>query len=308
MSRPRRHKQKFKSDLAADKALRRISMELIEQLNLSDTTVQLYKIEGLTQWEMQELSNPHNIELERKTYLITTVLPNKGHYKGMRLLRRALKESKQDELLNILEKAYEGAVDEVIVERLNLSQAAEVRHEMGANHPVQPAVSEWHDSIVNSAVFSGLDVVHRGSEIRNSRNLHESKRLSSSSSSSINSDDENATNDTISLDSPAVEQQHDQQQQRWQQQQPLPPSYVNVVLSHSGTATISVTPSSHHQHLACDHISHKSNVAQPEKEGVFVTVSTRSENSNYHNDSDIHNAKNSNNHHINHDEVVSKVI
>ena len=257
-------------------------MELIEQLNLFDTTVHLHKIEGLTQWEMEELSNPHNIELERKKYLVTSVLPSKGHYRGMRLLRRALKESKQDELLNILEKAYEGAVDEVIVERLNLSQAAEVRHEV--------AVSDWHDNIVNSAVFSDLDIVHRGSDIRNSRNLRY-PRLSNSGS--INSDDENTTNDTISLDSPAVEQQQERQQgQQQQQQQPLPSSYVNVVfpLSHGNTATISVIPSSYHS--TCDHIPQ------------FVTVNAGSKNSSNHN-ADIHNAENSNNHNTNHDRIVS---
>ena len=308
-SQPRR-KQKFKSNLAADKALRRVSMDLIEQLNLFETSAHLHRIEGVTLWEMEKLTNSHNTELERKQYLVTTVLPSKGHYRGMRLLRRALRESKQDELLNTLEKAYEIAVDEVIVERLRLSQAAEVNHETETSYPVQPEVQltirDWHDSIINSAAFSGLDLVYRGSDVRNSRNLHRSTRLSSSSSSSsTNSDDEDG-NSAISLDSPLEQQQQQWQQQQekqQQQQQPLPSSYVNVLfpLSQGTTATISVKPSSYHS--ACDHISDPfiaANVTQPEQT-VLVTVNARPENSNNHN------AENSN-HDANYDRIVSKVI
>ena len=293
MSQPRR-KQKFKSNLAADKALRRISMRLIEQLNLFETSMHLHKIGGLTLGEMEELSNCYKTELERKRYLVTAVLPRKGHYRGLRLLRRALKESKQEEILNILEKAYEGAVDEVIVERLSLSQAPEIKHETGTSHPIQLTTTEWHDNIINSAVFSGLDLMHRGSDIRNrSRNLNRSTRLRASS---LNSDDD-STN-IISLDSPLEQQQ---------QQQPLPSPYVNVVLplSQGSKATILVAPSSHH--TACDHISHKpdafnADVTQPEPT-VLVTLNARPENSNNHN----HNAENSNYHDTDYDRIVSKV-
>ena len=274
-----RSKQKFKSNLAADKALRRISMELIEQLNLFNTSVHLHKIEGLTLLEMEKLGNSHNTELERKQYLVTTVLPSKGHYKGMRLLRRALKESKQDEIVNMLDKAYEGAVDAVIAERLRLSQTPEVkRAKTGTSHPVESSIGECCDSIT-SAAFSGMDLLCRdgGGDARGerkSKNLNKSTSLDTNDSSDSDDDD---GDDIISLDSPV------------EQQQPLP-SYVDVKfqlpLSQDSRTTISVTPSPHRQRS--NHISHRSNpfkanTTQPEQ-ALSVTVNVMSENSNTDND------------------------
>ena len=104
--------EKFKSNAAADKALKKISVDLVQQLNLSDTTLHLHAMNGLTPLETEKLQNGYITELERKQYLVTTIMPSKGLYKGMRLLRRALKQSGQAEVFNSLEKAYEAAVDD----------------------------------------------------------------------------------------------------------------------------------------------------------------------------------------------------
>ena len=109
----REFKKKFKSYLAADKALRRTSTVLVEQLNLFETTLHLHEIDGLTTLEMEKLRHLQTTELEQKQYLETGVIPSKGHYRGMTLLRRALKKSKQFDLYNCLDKAYEEAVNGV---------------------------------------------------------------------------------------------------------------------------------------------------------------------------------------------------
>ena len=124
-------KEKHKSNVAADKELKRISVDLMQQLNLFDTTLHLHAMNGLTPLETEKLQNSYVTELERKQYLVTIVIPSKGLYKGMRLLRWALKQSGQDEVFNSLEKAYEAAVDEVIAEKLRLSHTPEVKHERG---------------------------------------------------------------------------------------------------------------------------------------------------------------------------------
>ena len=106
-----RSKQKIKSDSAADKALKGTLSRLVEQLNLFETTLHLQSMDALTRVEVEKLSNSFITESERKQYLLTTVMPSKGYYRGMRLLRRALKQSNQFELVNALEKAYEDVVD-----------------------------------------------------------------------------------------------------------------------------------------------------------------------------------------------------
>ena len=116
-----KEKFKFKSNVAAGKALRKISAELVEQLNLLETTIHLHKINGLTPLELEKLSNFYTTSLERKQYLVTTIIPSKGHYEGMRLLRRALKRSEQNEILKILEKAYEDAVDTIIADKFEIT-------------------------------------------------------------------------------------------------------------------------------------------------------------------------------------------
>ena len=56
INRPKREsKKKFQSNPAADKALRRTSMVLVEQLNLFETTLHSHKINGLTPLEMEKL-------------------------------------------------------------------------------------------------------------------------------------------------------------------------------------------------------------------------------------------------------------
>ncbi|XP_065900271.1 uncharacterized protein [Dysidea avara] len=105
-------KQKFISDVAADKALKQISpMDMLEQLNLFETIVQLYSIDGLTPLENEELQNNYVPELHRKSLLLTSIIPGKGHYKGMQMLRRSLKKTGQRAILSKLDKAYEKAVD-----------------------------------------------------------------------------------------------------------------------------------------------------------------------------------------------------
>ena len=105
-----RYKQKIKSDRAADKALRRISVHLVKELNLFETTLHLYAMDGLTPSEMERLRNHCETELEKRLYLVTTVIPSKGQYKGMKLLMRALRQTKQYEILSFLEKTYDEEV------------------------------------------------------------------------------------------------------------------------------------------------------------------------------------------------------
>ena len=185
-------RQKFKSDVAADKALKRVSLDLVRQLNLFDTTLHLHAINGLTLLEVEKLGNSHSTELERKQYLVTTVIPSKGAYRGMRLLRRALKQSQQYEILNTLEKAYEDAVDTVIAKKLGLTHAPEVKHETGHGSSVQATGSDLCDSIT-SAMFSGSDLLQRDDRGHKKSYTHLGRPTSSStgvSSSSSSSDDE----------------------------------------------------------------------------------------------------------------------
>ena len=123
-----------KSDEAADKALKEITVKLVEQLDLFNTTNHLHSMGGLTPLEMQKLQNIAITELERKQYLVTIVMPSKGHYEGMRLLSQALKQSEQDELLSILENAYENTVE---AEKRQLSQISEVKDETATSYPAQ---------------------------------------------------------------------------------------------------------------------------------------------------------------------------
>lgn len=227
--------QKFKSNRAADEALRKMSLDLVEQLNLFETTLYLHKSNGLTPLEMEKLGNCYTTELERKQYLVLTVIPSKGHYRGMRLLRRALKQSKQYKLYNSLKKAYEEAVDAVIAEKLRLPQPeSKVKHEAGASYPEETA-SDLYDSIT-------FPLFNDANSLNPRYNLNRPTSPSTSSSSSDASDD-----DIISLDPPA-------------EQQPLP-SYVDVKLEvafpQGRTTTISLSYPPHR--LRSNDISGKSN-------------------------------------------------
>lgn len=111
----------IESDLAADKALRRITrMEVLRQLRLFDTVIQLYSLEAISDLEKEILGNPYNPELQRKDYLLTNVVPRKGPYKGMQSLRQALRQSEQYEVLKILDKAYKDALDAIMANERSL--------------------------------------------------------------------------------------------------------------------------------------------------------------------------------------------
>ena len=107
-------KKKIKSEQAAGEALKKVSVLLVKQLDLFDTALHLYSMNCLTDIEVETLVNSSKSPLERKQYLVTTVLPNKGHYKGMKFLMQALKETEQSEILNLLEKEYNEAVDAIV--------------------------------------------------------------------------------------------------------------------------------------------------------------------------------------------------
>jgi len=116
-------KQKFQSDRAADKALKQISsVDILQQLDLFETVINLYSMDGLSPIELQQLRNEHVVELHRKSLLLTNIIPGKGNYTGMQLLRRVLKKTGQRLILNTLDKAYEDAVDVLIAKNLNIHQ------------------------------------------------------------------------------------------------------------------------------------------------------------------------------------------
>ena len=268
-------RQKFKSDVAADKALKRVSLDLVQQLNLFDTTLHLHTINGLTLLEAEKLGNCHSTELERKQYLVTTVLPSKGAYRGMRLLRRALKQSEQHEICNTLEKAYEDAVDAVIAKKLGLTQAPEVKTEtVSSCYPVQATGSDLCDSIT-SMMFSDTDLLQqdgRGEKRKHIR-THLGRPTSSSTgvtSGSSSSDDDN--DDAVSLDSPV------------QQQQTLP-SFVDIKfqipLSRDSKTVVAVTSLPHRQRSS--HISYQSNPYKsnfkPPRQAVSVAINVVPDNS-----------------------------
>ena len=115
LSKPLPKPQKFKSEKAADKALKEIcEPRLMEELILFDTTLHLFANDGLTSLEREKLLNSYVTELERKQYLMMTVIPSKGKYKGMRMLMRALRKSDQHKILSVLEEIYEKEVDAII--------------------------------------------------------------------------------------------------------------------------------------------------------------------------------------------------
>ena len=202
-------KQIFESnqadDQAADKALKSVSTNLIEQLNLFDTTLHLYTMDGLTSLEREKLQNIYVTELERKQYLMTIVIPGKGPYKGMTMLRRALKETGQHEILKILEQAYENAVHTNITEKSDKTEAS---------HPVQATVSECYDSHT-TAVCSASGLVCKD----DTRHLESAARSGNSSLNNVN--------DNVSLHFP-VEQSSQPQSDDVSLHFPVQPQSDNV--------------------------------------------------------------------------------
>ena len=151
--------------MAAYKALRKASVVLIEQLNLFETSLPLYAINGLTLLELQKLGHSYTTEPERKQYLVTTIIPSKGYYRGMMLLRRALKKSNQFDLHNSLKNAYDEAVNILFSEKLELPHTPESKHETGSNSSVEPVSSSVEPvcfSDITSAMFTGSSLLYRG--------------------------------------------------------------------------------------------------------------------------------------------------
>jgi len=88
-------------------------MDTLEQFNLFPTVIQLYQNDGLTLLELQKLQNNYITEIERTNLLLTSIIPSKGQYKGMQMLRIALKETEQHAILNKLDKTYKATMDEL---------------------------------------------------------------------------------------------------------------------------------------------------------------------------------------------------
>ena len=260
--------------MAAGKALRKISAELVEQLDLVETTIHLHKSNGLTPLELEKLSNFYTTSLERKQYLVTTIIPSQGHYEGMRLLRRALKRSEQNEILKILEKAYEDAVDTIIADKL------EITPQMAPQMVVNPQIGR----LINGAVKRKVKMSARAGDSIQARNpennyccdsvtsviLSESDMIytpppqedddggdSTTSTGSDSSDEDNY--DTISLDDPEEELDL-----------PLVPSSIDINVkipfSHNNTTMVSV--SSLHQCQSADQVHWPT----AEKSGTTVNV------------------------------------
>lgn len=146
-------KGKIESEEAAGKALKKISTELVQQLNLPETILHLYAMDGLTSLEREKLNNVYVTELERKHYLVMTVIPSKGNYTGMELLKQALKESEQSYLFDALEKAYKEAVDALITMRLGLM------NETGRHHFGQATVNGCGNNICDHLEYNNSEDV-----------------------------------------------------------------------------------------------------------------------------------------------------
>ena len=266
---------KFKSDRAADKALKRTSVSLVEQLDLFDTTLHLHAMNGLTALETEKLGNHHETKLERKWYLLTNIIPSKGQYKGMKMLMRALRETEQLDVLSLLEKTYNEEVDAIIAKKL------ELKHKTGENYPIQATASDCGDSIT-SAVLSDSSLLYKDSRKRR-RNLD----IPTGSNSSSSDDDDDEEDDVISLDSP-VEQQSEAQQDivvplpnppvKQQSQSESP--YVKVMLPDSGTTMVTVMSSPHRPRA--NHISHSSSPRKAKQpvQNASVIINSGPENSN----------------------------
>ena len=269
-------------DLAADKALRRIAtVEVLRQLNLFETMLQLYSMGQISELEKEVLENIYNPELQRKCYLLTHVIPSRGPFRGMQVLQQALKKSEQVELLNILDRAYEDAMDAITAEEsFSLSQDPNP----GASDPAQAAVSNRCDSISsNKTSASDPELVNTANDEDALRRESLGRPTSSSSCSQSSSDD---GCDTIQLENiSSVPQQ--------QQQQPLSPtmspssssSHIIIQVPFSQSATVSVTPMTPGHRDRSGHISYDSNPYRPNpyrpyprqlEATVSVTISTGS--------------------------------
>lgn len=240
-------KSDLASDLAADKALKRIcTIDLLRQLNLFETIMQLYSLEGLTPLEKENLDNQHNAELERKSYLLTNVIPSKGNYKGMQLLRQALKQTEQYEILRVLEKAYEDAVSAITDEDLELLQKPKVPNtSVGLGQFPTAAQTTELCASRGASIGSELDLAYLFSSENDLRKVNGFERLTSISSHS------SSDTDGLVCDSPKVHQQL---------LSPTPSHTITIQLPISpgnGISTkVSLAPL---QRERSDHICYKSN-------------------------------------------------
>lgn len=237
----------IESDLAADVALRRITtVNVLQQLNLFDTVVYLYSLGEINPFEYERLSNHYETELERKSYLLTQVMPSKGAYKGYQLLKKALKETGQYEILNSLEKAYEDAMNTINDEESKRLSNGQV------------AANDRCDSISSSIVCaSDRDSVDESLD-----------RNTSPSSQSSSDDGSDLTPHDLSVP----------QQQYHQQPPPSPMSphiIIHVPLTQS--ATVSVTPCSHRErsnHISCISNPYRPHTKCQHEQSIEVTVNS----------------------------------
>ena len=262
-------KKKYKSEQAADEALKKVSVELVKRLDLFDTNLHLYSMNALTDIETETLGNSSKPELERKRYLVTTVLPNKGHYKGMKLLMQALKKSEQSEILRLLESAYNEAVDAIIT-KIKSYQAA-------------VTASGCSDGIA-SVMFDNQNLAYKdgGGGLRTCGNLGAPNESSSNSSA-----DED---DAISLDSlleqlsqaqSDVGSPMDPPKQQESQSGSLHSYNVTIKLPHN-SGTVEITA----YRARAEHICYSSNPCKikPPKRHSLDTVVEKSNDSNSNND------------------------
>ena len=222
-------------DQAADKALKSVSANFVEQLNLFDTTLHLYAMNGLAALERERLQNIYITELERKHYLMTIIIPSKGSYKGMIMLRQALKETGQNEILDTLEKAYENAVHAIIAEK------SEIKHETEASYPVQATASGRHDGHT-TAVCSASGLVCKDSEddVRNIERAVKSNNSSSNNNEGVALVEQppQPQSDDVSLHFP-LQPQSDNFDSLLECQPHDQPESDNVVLLHSPVQPLS---------------------------------------------------------------------
>ena len=250
-------------DLAADRALRRIAtVEVLRQLNLFETILHLYSMGQITDLEKEILENNYNPELQRKYYLLTNVIPSRGRFKGMQLLQQALKQSEQYELLNILDKAYEDAVDAINASEGSFSLTQDPANP-GASDPAQAAPSNRCDSI-SSNIISASEIDFESS----------GRHTSPSSCSQSSSDD----GDTMTLENTPQQLQ----------QLPLSPtmspssssSRIIIHVPLSQNATVSVTPMTPGHRERSGHISFESNPyrhhSKQLEQSISVTINTGS--------------------------------
>ena len=191
-------------------------------------------------------------------------------------MQQALKQSEQFELLNILDKAYEDAVNSIIAgESFGLSQDPNP----GASDPAQAAASNHCDSISsNITSASDPDLVYTANNEDTLRRDESLGRHTSSSSCSQSSSNDGC--DAIPLETIPQQQQP--------QQLPLSPtmspssssSHIIIHMPLSQNVTVSVTPGTPGHRERSGHISFESNPYGPHpkrlEQSISVTINAGS--------------------------------